>query len=250
MARHLPSPYVRGMQSLNMPQALLTARPLALAVLMAVAAAAAVPALSHMGVIGLPVGPAAPSTLPDCRDADLPASRSAYDDWATTLLDTTYRLSPDYEPPDLVVVGHGPATTRLRAFVVPKLLAMIEAARADGVSIRVTSGHRSHERQAAVFEELVNERGEEHARRWAARPGHSEHQLGTTVDLQGGADWLAQHAWRFGFLMSYPAGRSPQWTCYGPEPWHYRYFGRDRAATIRASGLSPREWLWEREMRR
>jgi D-alanyl-D-alanine carboxypeptidase len=61
---------------------------------------------------------------------------------------------------------------------------------------------------------------------------------------------LAQHAWRFGFLMSYPYGRSPQWTCYGPEPWHYRYFGRERAAAIRDSGLSPREWLWEREMGR
>jgi D-alanyl-D-alanine carboxypeptidase len=54
---------------------------------------------------------------------------------------------------------------------------------------------------------------------------------------------MAAHAWEYGFVMSYPAGKTKK-TCYGYEPWHYRYVGRDEAAAIHASGLVLREWLW------
>jgi hypothetical protein len=47
--------------------------------------------------------------------------------------------------------------------------------------------------------------------------------------------------------MSYPKGKSPSVTCYGYEPWHYRYVGRAEAADIEASGLTTREWLWQRQ---
>ncbi|MEO8245865.1 MAG: hypothetical protein ABI622_01975 [Chloroflexota bacterium] len=33
-------------------------------------------------------------------------------------------------------------------------------------------------------------------------------------------------------------------TGYDYEPWHYRYVGRDLAATFVASGLTPRGYLW------
>ena len=75
----------------------------------------------------------------------------------------------------------------------------------------------------------------------SARAGHSEHQLGTTVDFRsyGGsapwyyADWgrskagawLKSNAWKYGFVMSYPKGKTTL-TCYAYEPWHYRYVGR------------------------
>ena len=94
----------------------------------------------------------------------------------------------------------------------------------------------------------------------SARPGHSEHQLGTAVDLKtpGGAApwayadwgstrpgaWLARNSWRYGWVLSYPRGKSPGLTCYKYEPWHFRYVGRPLAARIHASGLTPREWLW------
>jgi len=55
--------------------------------------------------------------------------------------------------------------------------------------------------------------------------------------------WMAEHAWEFGFVMSYPRGSFAQ-TCYDYESWHYRYVGRALAADIRASGLTPREFLW------
>lgn len=219
-------------------------RTIALALLFAFSAAAAAPALARFVVV--PTGPPPPPTLPRCQIGDLPTPRDGYGEWAETLLDTEHRLTADYVPPDLVAVGHPDQRVRLRAFVLSDLDAMLAAAEADGVSITVTSGYRSHSRQAAIYQQLVEEHGEAYARLSAARAGHSEHQLGTTVDLHGGAAWLAEQAWRFGFLLSYPPGRSPAWTCYKPEPWHYRYFGRRRAAEIRSSGLSPREWLWQR----
>jgi zinc D-Ala-D-Ala carboxypeptidase len=219
-------------------------RTIALALLLALSAAAAAPALAHIVVV--PSGPPPPSSLPGCEVGDVPTPRDGYDEWAETLLDTQHRLAADYVPPDLRVVGLPGQPALLRAFVLADLEAMLSAAEADGASISLTSGYRSHERQALIYQQMVEEHGEAYARLSAARPGHSEHQLGTTVDLKGGAAWLAEHAWRFGFLMSYPPGRSPAWTCYKPEPWHYRYFGRERAAEIRDSGLSPREWLWQR----
>jgi D-alanyl-D-alanine carboxypeptidase len=55
--------------------------------------------------------------------------------------------------------------------------------------------------------------------------------------------WLAEHAWEYGFVLSYPDGQTSV-TCYTFEPWHYRYVGRDLAADVHASGLTLREYLW------
>ena len=91
-----------------------------------------------------------------------------------------------------------------------------------------------------------------------ARPGHSEHQLGTTIDVttEGATDvdqswgatpdgqWVATNAHKYGFLLSYPSDASDR-TCYDYEPWHLRYVGRELAADVIASGLSLREYLWQ-----
>ena len=91
----------------------------------------------------------------------------------------------------------------------------------------------------------------------SARPGHSEHQLGTALDLTSPGwngrfgnwatetaegRWLADNAWRHGFVMSYPLG-SQDVTCFSYEPWHYRWIGRDAAAEHQASGLYLRSFL-------
>lgn len=62
-----------------------------------------------------------------------------------------------------------------------------------------------------------------------------------------GEAWLATEAWRYGFVISYPAEHSPGSTCYKAEPWHLRYMGRDAAGDVRSSGLSLRAWLWGRQ---
>jgi D-alanyl-D-alanine carboxypeptidase len=247
MVVSLGRPYGRGMTVHEASQRTALRRALLLAALLAGAAAIVLPGLARVGASDAPAGPPPPPNLAECRVADEPALAAGYDQWVDTLLDTAHTLGPGYVPPDLVLAEVPGRRIRLRAFVVPELAALLAGAAADGASIRVTSGYRSFERQSAILRELIEAEGKGSALLSAARPGHSEHQLGTTVDLVGAADWLRENAWRFGFVMSYPPGRSPGLTCYRPEVWHYRYFGRQRAAAINASGLSPREWLWQRE---
>jgi D-alanyl-D-alanine carboxypeptidase len=185
--------------------------------------------------------------LPACGVADLPAPHATLDEWRVTLLDTTYGLGRSYEPDDLTSVAEAGIAGEgsVRAVVILDLEALGRAARRAGEKLVVSSAYRSFDAQARTFDSLARAYGDAYALRSAARAGHSEHQLGTTIDFEGGEAWLADNAWHFGFVMSYPPARSPRFTCYKAEPWHFRYLGRERAAAIQAAGTSPREWLWE-----
>ncbi len=187
--------------------------------------------------------------LPACRVDDRLTPARGEGDWARTLLDQEYMLEADDVPSDLVdLESQGiDRAGSLRSFVVEDLTAMADGARDFGTPFRVTSAYRSFQDQVRTFASLEAALGRDEALRSAARPGHSEHQLGTTIDVDGGEAWLASHAWRYGFAMSYPPEHSPETTCYKPEPWHFRYIGRDAARTVRDSGLSLRAWLWERQ---
>lgn len=184
--------------------------------------------------------------LPACDHGDVFTAHQRPDDWARTLLDTTFMLRADYVPPDLVPVTRADIEGRgeVRDLVIDDLAALAAAARADGASISVDSAYRSFEQQKASFESYRVGYGEEPALLTVARPGHSEHQLGTTLDFEGDLAWLEEHAPAFGFVMSYPEDASPERTCYRAEAWHWRYVGRDVAARVTRSGLSLREWLW------
>ena len=195
-----------------------------------------------------------------CSVADVATPNVSFDDHAQTYLDWTYRLPADYAPPDLVnaITGTSAAGARLavRALVYGDLARLRAAALAAGHRLDVVSAYRSYEEQARTFDYWTRVGGYEQALRTSARPGHSEHQLGTAIDFGDGtaapweyADWaqtpagawLASHATDFGFVMSYPKGRTAV-TCYSYEPWHYRYVGTELAKTLVASGLSLREF--------
>ena len=211
--------------------------------------------------VTLPTALAAP--LPACAYEDRPAALTEYSDWPYTLLDTLYKLPESYAPEDLVPVsdaGVGTDGMEIRGVVMPDLQALLAAAEASDIALEVQSAYRSHSYQVGTFASWVEQDGLEAALKTSARPGHSEHQLGTALDFRSaGGDpawdlpnwgatpegaWLAENAARFGFVMSYPEGQEAV-TCYSYEPWHYRYVGREVAAEITASGLTLREWLWE-----
>lgn len=202
---------------------------------------------------------------PACRYTDLLAAHRGYGEWQRTLLDTIYRLNSGYAPGDLVSVSRAglSGSGSVRSLVITDLKALLTAARNAGVRLRAVSTYRSYSRQQSTFNYWVSVAGYSRALLCSARPGHSEHQLGTTVDFAryGGPDpwnvgdwaatkegsWMARNAWRYGFVMSYPRGRSPSVTCYKYEPWHFRYFGRTVAKAIHDSGLTSREYLWPRQ---
>jgi D-alanyl-D-alanine carboxypeptidase len=199
---------------------------------------------------------------PACQYGDVLTGHRGYAEWAITLLDTLFHIGGDYAPPDLVDSSTAGLNGgyAIRSIIVGDLRAMADAARAAGVPIQLVSGYRSHEQQRATFDYWVSAGGYEQALRTSARAGHSEHQLGTVIDVTsaGGAApweyadwattpagaWMAANAWRYGFVMSYPAGSFDQ-TCYDYEPWHYRYVGRGLAVDIVGSGRAPRQVLWE-----
>jgi D-alanyl-D-alanine carboxypeptidase len=185
------------------------------------------------------------------------------DDWDRSLLDTIYKLPKTYVPPYLVSTSQAGITGGgyVRSFLIANLKAMTAAAKAAGAGIRVRSAYRSYATQVSTFQSWVNLIGRTAALKVAARPGHSEHQLGTTLDfgsVAGAAPWnvsdwatskagawMKANAWKYGFVMSYPKGKAAS-TCYSYEPWHYRYWGVATAKLIHDSGLVPRVWLWRR----
>ncbi len=169
------------------------------------------------------------------------------------------RTLGDYAPSDLRRIpdylSMGGRVMDLRPVPLEQLELMWRAADRDDVELLVRSAYRSYSTQRTLFNNYVRDHGEEEANRFSARPGQSEHQLGTTVDF-GGTDvdlsaafantaagrWLSANAYRFGFVMSYPDGKE-QITGYIFEPWHYRYIGVDSAIELRASGLTLKEYL-------
>ena len=162
------------------------------------------------------------------------------------LVDKQHALPSDYSPDDLVhlTTGGSLRITRddlwLRRSAAVSLEEMAAAAAADGVILTAASTYSSYTRQGEIFRWQVNTFGLETAERQSARPGHSQHQLGTAVDFFPIADafgdtaasrWLVQNASRFGWSLSYPDGYE-HITGYRFEPWHYRYVGRDLAVFI------------------
>jgi D-alanyl-D-alanine carboxypeptidase len=195
-----------------------------------------------------------------CLDRDLAAPPAT--DVVMTVLDRSYALPSGYVPGDLVPasgagLNGGSGTKLVRAVLLDDLAAMNAAWQAAGLDVIVESGYRSYGAQAATFDSWVARLGYAGALVRSARPGHSEHQLGTSIDLSspgwGGrfgdwgretaeGAWMAAHAWEYGFVMSYPSGSQAQ-TCFSYEPWHYRWIGREAAAAHRDTGLYLRQFL-------
>lgn len=157
------------------------------------------------------------------------------------LVDKQNRLAADYVPRELVPLNEysdrmllNRSDLSLRRIVMPDLLAMIEAAEQDGVSLLVSSTYRSYDYQAGLFQRNLERLGEEQARRVSAEAGASQHQLGTTVDFgditpafaeTAAGRWMRDNAHHYGFSLSYPPDLE-ELTGYVWEPWHFRWITR------------------------
>ncbi|MBN1516445.1 M15 family metallopeptidase [Candidatus Sumerlaeota bacterium] len=174
--------------------------------------------------------------VPDSNKAegDLPIGGEIVDRW-NSLPDT-------YEPGDLVSLPASYCYTqnefRLRREAWEALKVMLDDARADGCKIWVASAYRSYSWQSGKFLQKVEKEGL--GQRVSAKPGHSEHQLGVTVDLVGPdpklaleqefgetkeGQWIETHCGRYGFRLTYTEDNETE-TGYIAEPWHLRYLGK------------------------
>jgi D-alanyl-D-alanine carboxypeptidase len=162
------------------------------------------------------------------------------------LVDKGHALPKSFVPPDLVrLSGFSLPTSRsgmkLRSVLIDDLLQLSAACKAAGASLTISSAYRSYATQEALFAADLEKKPKEEVEQDLAVPGHSQHQLGTAIDL-GSIDtsfddtpsgrWMRENAWRYGFSLSYPKG-GQRITGYTWEPWHFRYVGRAAAALIR-----------------
>lgn len=163
-------------------------------------------------------------------------------------------LSPrSYAPKDLTRVRISGTTGTLRKSAASALTKLAAASKkATGASMTITSAYRSYTTQVSVYAKWKSMYGTKKADLLSARPGYSEHQTGLAVDVgQRGSScaldtcfgstatgkWVAKNAWKYGFIVRYPKGKTSQ-TGYSYEPWHLRYVGLELAATMHDSGTT------------
>ena len=204
-----------------------------------------------------------------------PCDRRLATDDLHTLVSHEFGLSRDYKPADLVPLSdYLPLhitqgyPTEIRQVIVEPLVQMIEDMVADGLAPIIMSGYRSYAAQVIAQDKWRN-LYPDRAAIVSAPPGHSEHQLGTTIDfgspelpaIVGQADiefhtyfyktsegqWLAEYAHEYGFTLSYPR-EAFELTGLYYEPWHFRYIGQELATELKERGLSFIEYSLESEL--
>lgn len=179
-------------------------------------------------------------------------------DYAFNIVDKRNSLG-GYFPSDLVDLSLlGAPGKSIRRVAYEDLRLLLADAKSRGLQIRVLSAYRSFGRQKFIFS--FWSRLYRNAQRFSAEAGHSEHQLGTVLDLGGGdprtdlrqtfsdteeGKWLEENAWRYGFALSYPKEKEAL-TGFIYEPWHYRFIGTEAAREWHDSGSTLREYLLEK----
>jgi D-alanyl-D-alanine carboxypeptidase len=161
------------------------------------------------------------------------------------VINKEYGLPENYKPEDLVVpnvpfsFSGTVEKSHLRKEAAEALEKLFLLAKQDGIQLNAVSGFRSYEYQKGLYANNVKKNGQEHTDHFSAKPGHSEHQTGLTMDVSSKSanneleltfantkegKWLKENAHRAGFIIRYPKGKESI-TGYAYEPWHIRYVG-------------------------
>ncbi len=163
-----------------------------------------------------------------------------------------YFLNEHYIPISLSDVGVNfrsakSSNYKVHSNILPYVEKMITAGNADGVAVLVESAYRSFADQAVLKSNYKITYGAGTANKFSADQGYSEHQLGTAIDFTtlktSGAlegfdktpeyKWLTDNAYKYGFVISYPAGNK----YYKYEPWHWRFVGVALATKLHEDGI-------------
>ena len=202
----------------------------------------------------------ADSTPPDASSA-APVETIPRDEWYMVLANRSSVLPGDFTVAETATVGEAVVDAR----IAEALRQMVNDAAAAGVKLKPTNGYRSIARQQELWDTRVKtlmEGGlsqadaETKAIDYTSAPGTSDHNTGLGLDIvsedhpakdagfaeTAAAQWLAEHAADYGFIMRYPSDKTEA-TGMDYEPWHYRYVGSEQAHKIKESGLCLEEYL-------
>lgn len=179
-------------------------------------------------------------------------------------VDKTHKLVDDYTPKDLVdlntekLLYTNSAGIRLRSEAADNLALMLnDLQKTTGKIVVIASGYRTINDQFKQYISWITDLGQEQADKVSARPGYSEHSLGTVVDFMSqdsgftftnefdstvAGKWLNENSYKYGYVQSYPKGKEAI-TGYNYEAWHYRYIGVENAIDLKESNLTLKEWL-------
>ena len=193
------------------------------------------------------------------------SSTLSVDDWQLVLVNKQHPVPEDYS----FTLGTITGSMKCDVRIIDELMAMLEAAKADGIDLVICSPYRDYNRQTVLFERKIDyymERGYSYLEAYKIAsitvtvPGASEHQIGLALDIVsdtytsldtgfGKTDagiWLREHGYEYGFILRYPLGKE-YITGIQYEPWHYRYVGKKSATAIMKQGITLEEFLEDLE---
>lgn len=144
---------------------------------------------------------------------------------------------------------------KMRTEAADNLEKLVKDAKGKGLNLIGVSGYRSYETQSVFYNSSVEKQGIDHAEKFSAKAGSSEHQTGLAMDLTcKGINnkliekfdktkegiWLKSNCYKYGFIVRYPKGKEDI-TGYSYEPWHIRYVGKDLAKYINDNKITLEE---------
>lgn len=177
-------------------------------------------------------------------------------EWNLILVNQEHKVSRKYNV-DLIELSNGQSVD---SRIYPSLQEMFDDMRAEGIYPTVASGYRTTKKQKELMDEKVasfisqgysRTEAKKEAKQWVAAVGYSEHETGLAVDINADCvkstgtqvyDWLFENAWRYGFILRYPANKV-ELTGIAYEPWHYRYVGTAAATEIYEQEICLEEYI-------
>lgn len=188
------------------------------------------------------------------------------DDWKLVLVNKQHPIPDNYQV-SLGTIKTVKGNEKCDERIIEDLLRMLQASRADGVNLAVSSPYRDYSWQTHLFNRKINaymSMGLSYMEAYSVSsqtvtvPGASEHEIGLALDIaaddfaelvEAFADtdegkWLAEHSYEYGFILRYPKGKE-YITGIVYEPWHFRYVGREAAAVIYREQITLEEF-WDK----
>ncbi|WWR14646.1 M15 family metallopeptidase [Lachnospiraceae bacterium JLR.KK008] len=183
------------------------------------------------------------------------------DDWRLLLINKQHPIPEDYT----FELGTIKGSMKCDERIIEDLLAMLQAAKNDGIDLVICSPYRDLNRQQVLFNRKIKAymgKGMSYMEAYKVSsqavtvPGASEHQIGLALDIvcdsyyslnEGFGDteagrWLEEHSCEYGFTLRYPKGKE-YITSIEYEPWHFRYVGKEAATVMKEKGICLEEFI-------